>query len=72
MSNIFISAATTSEATLPDLPTEATQQSDDVCLEVECLNGGSCVVLDGGGNVACLCLDGYEGLRCQKDITCKC
>ena len=60
-----LQAAESSNSNLAQIPEE------DPCLNIECLNGGSCVVLDGGGSVSCICLDGYEGLRCQNNKTCR-
>ncbi|XP_022617739.1 brevican core protein-like [Seriola dumerili] len=39
--------------------------SSDSCLENPCLNGGTCVE---GESTRCLCLPGYDGDMCQKDL----
>ncbi|KAM6910412.1 LOW QUALITY PROTEIN: brevican core protein [Xenentodon cancila] len=37
----------------------------DSCLENPCLNGGTCV---DGETISCICLPGYGGDLCQKDV----
>ncbi|CAN0069783.1 unnamed protein product [Laminaria digitata] len=43
---------------------------EDACNPNPCLKGGSCS-LDPAGGHECSCLDGYGGMACQIDTSCK-
>ena len=54
-----------SESTTAPLDSQNDVGSDAACSEYECFNGGSCVTLTNDDPI-CVCLDDYEGGRCQN------
>lgn len=36
----------------------------DLCDDVTCQNGGTCIIE--GGKASCACADGYGGKKCEK------
>ncbi|XP_076810636.1 uncharacterized protein LOC143453257 isoform X1 [Clavelina lepadiformis] len=65
LSGYFGDQCDVTESTTAPLDSQNDVGSDAACSEYECFNGGSCVTLTNDDPI-CVCLDDYEGGRCQN------